>query len=130
MAKNIILCVDDERMILDSLKSQLRKSIIGGDFDIELSQSATEAFELIEECHNSNYKNIILISDWLMPEIRGDELLIRVHQLFPNVIKIMLTGQADNNAIQRAKDNANLDIVIYKPWNVEDLILAIQERIK
>jgi CheY-like chemotaxis protein len=130
MDKNIILCVDDERMILDSLKSQLRKSVIGNDFDIELSQSASEAFELIEEFHNSQYKNIILISDWLMPEIRGDELLIRVHQLFPNVIKIMLTGQADNNAIQRAKDNANLDIVIYKPWNVEDLILAIQERIK
>ena len=69
---------------------------------------------------------IILVSDWLMPAMKGDEFLIQVHQRFPNVIKVMLTGQADEAAIERAKSEANLHSCISKPWSVTELIETIK----
>ena len=56
----------------------------------------------------------MIISDWLMPGMKGDELLIRIHELFPKVVKIMLTGQADEVAVNRAKELANLHCCLYK----------------
>jgi CheY-like chemotaxis protein len=61
-----------------------------------------------------------------MPGMRGDEFLIRVHQQFPNIIKIMLTGQADEAAIERAIRQANLYRCLDKPWSKEELVETIQ----
>jgi DNA-binding NtrC family response regulator len=61
-----------------------------------------------------------------MPGAKGDEFLIEVHQRFPGVVKIMLTGQADRDAIERAIDQANLYTCLEKPWQAQDLIQAIQ----
>jgi len=69
---------------------------------------------------------IVIVSDWLMPGIKGDEFLIRVHQKFPHIIKVMLTGQADEEAVKRAKVEANLHECIDKPWEISELITAIQ----
>jgi FixJ family two-component response regulator len=68
----------------------------------------------------------VIISDWLMPGIKGDELLIRIHKEYPNVIKIMLTGQADEVAIDRAKKQANLHCCLSKPWLESDLLETIK----
>jgi FixJ family two-component response regulator len=61
-----------------------------------------------------------------MPGIRGDELLIQIHKNYPNVIKIMLTGQADAVAIERAKKQANLHCFLSKPWLESDLLETIK----
>jgi FixJ family two-component response regulator len=61
-----------------------------------------------------------------MPGLRGDEFLIEVHQKFPNVIKIILTGQADEAAIERAKKKANLYSCLQKPWSSDELIKIIK----
>ena len=45
------------------------------------------------------YIGIIIVSDWLMPGMKGDEFLIQVHQKFPHIVKVLLTGQADSEAI-------------------------------
>ena len=58
--------------------------------------------------------------------MKGDELLINIHQKHPDIIKIMLTGQADEDAIARATEEANLHSCLYKPWNRQELIKTIQ----
>lgn len=60
-----------------------------------------------------------------MPGVKGDEFLIRVHQQFPKLITVMLTGQADEEAIDRAKQKANLHACLYKPWTEEELYTII-----
>jgi CheY-like chemotaxis protein len=125
MSKQAILCVDDEALILESLEKQLRKAF-KNTYLYEFAESADEALETIEELYENNINIIVIISDWLMPGIRGDEFLIEVHQKFPNIIKIILTGQADEAAIERAKKQANLHIWLQKPWNGEELIKSIQ----
>lgn len=115
-----ILCVDDEIVILDSLKEQLKRNF-GNQYIYEVAESAKEAWEVIEELQEDEIKVIVIVSDWLMPGTKGDEFLIQVHQKFPNLIKVMLTGQADEAAIQNAKENANLHACLSKPWTEQQL---------
>ena len=120
MSESAIICVDDEVVILDSLKKQLKREF-GDRFIYEVAESAEEAWELIEELHADGIEVIVIVSDWLMPGTKGDEFLIQIHQRFPEVIKVMLTGQADEAAIEKAKQEANLHACLYKPWSEEEL---------
>lgn len=122
--KPIIVCVDDEKVILDSLKTQL-KSAFGDLYSYEMAESAVDALELIEELSDDGYSIVVIVSDWLMPGMKGDELLINIHHKFPEVIKIMLSGQADEDAIERAFTQANLYKCIKKPWSEDELVGGI-----
>jgi CheY-like chemotaxis protein len=120
MSEAAILCVDDEAPILKALKEQLKRCF-GNRYVYEVAQSAAEAWLVIDELEQEDVKVLIIVSDWLMPNVRGDEFLAQVHQRFPEVIKVMLTGQADEAAIERAKQEANLYACLYKPWQEQEL---------
>ncbi|WP_027002472.1 response regulator [Hugenholtzia roseola] len=126
MKKNkAILCVDDDSTVLDSLKTQLI-NIFSDEFIIETAESGEEALEIIEFLGRRKIDTLLIITDWLMPKMKGDELLVKVHNKFPRISKIMLSGQADERAIQNAFKNANLAAFISKPWQTEDLVAAIK----
>lgn len=129
MSKPAILCVDDESIILTSLTRQL-KQVFDDAYVYEMAESADEAFEIIEELEADEINVIVIVSDWLMPGMKGDEFLIKVHQKFPNVVKILLTGQADRRAIERATKEANLHRYIAKPWEQQELIDSIESGLK
>jgi CheY-like chemotaxis protein len=124
MNKPVILCVDDEPDILNTLKMQL-KNEFKNDYFYELAESGDEALDLLKD-FQEEVQVIVVISDWLMPGIKGDELLIKVHQKYPKIIKVMLTGQADAAALQRAVQEADLYCCLYKPWNSKELIETIK----
>ncbi|MCC5944248.1 MAG: response regulator [Bernardetiaceae bacterium] len=124
-----ILCVDDEPMVLESLKLQLR-DFLSEDCIIEIAESAEEGLEILDFFQHQNIVTLVLISDWLMPGMKGDEFLIRAHRKFPEVISIMLSGQADKDAVQNAKDNANLHEFINKPWEAQELIQKVEQAFK
>lgn len=126
MKQGILLCVDDEMMVLNALRDQLKKAYDHRHL-IEIAESAEEGLEILDELADEGYIPLVIISDWLMPGMKGDEFLIKAHQRFPHVIKIMLSGQADEAAIQRSRDHANLHKFIGKPWNAERLIAAIDK---
>ncbi|PSB00982.1 response regulator [Merismopedia glauca] len=129
MLDSAILCVDDEEIILRSLRDQIKKHF-GNSYIYECAESGEEAWEVIEELTDDKIQIIIIICDWLMPGIKGDEFLIKVHQRFPKILKIMLTGQADTVAIERAFSEAKLDYYIPKPWDEAQLIAAIESGLK
>lgn len=120
MSDAAILCVDDEASILKALKEQLKR-LFGNQYVYEVAQSAEEAWIVIDELEQEEIKILIIVSDWLMPNVRGDEFLTRVHERFPEVITVMLTGQADETAIERARKQANLYACIRKPWAEKEL---------
>jgi CheY-like chemotaxis protein len=120
-----ILCVDDEEMILTCLKDQLRRRL-GNSYLFETANSGEEALEVIAELADDGINLVIVLSDWLMPGLKGDEFLTQVHEKYPGIITVMLTGQADPSAIERAKTDANLYRCLQKPWNEEELIQTIQ----
>ncbi len=124
MPKKAFLCVDDEKTVLNSLKAQLKKRF-GSKYFYEIAESADEAWEVIEELYDEGTEILIIITDWLMPGVKGDEFLVQVHQRFPTIVAIMITGQADKEAIIHAQQNANLYKCLRKPWDEEELIETI-----
>ncbi|GAA4230840.1 response regulator [Postechiella marina] len=124
MDKTIIICVDDEKIILDSIKAQLKQNY-GNSFMYETAESADEALDIIDELMMCFKSKLIIISDWLMPKIKGDEFLIKVHQKYPKSLKIMLTGQADHSSIKKTEAQANLYKCIRKPWAQSELFSCI-----
>lgn len=129
MSKPVILCVDDEPIVLNSLKTQL-KNEFNDNYFYELAESADEAMEILDELQADQADIVVIVADWLMPGLKGDEFLIWVHQNYPSIIKIMLTGQADDSAIERAKKQASLYACLHKPWNSEELIKAIRSGLR
>lgn len=125
MSKPVILCVDDELVILESLKAQLRKAL-GKFYRYEVAQDAEEALEIIDELNTEEVSILLVVSDWLMPGMKGDEFLIHVHQKFPQIVNILLTGQADQEAIDRAYASANLHKCLFKPWTESELIETVK----
>ena len=125
MAKPVILCVDDEKIILDSLKAQLKEKF-GNVYMYEGAENADDAMEVINELSEDGCEILVVVSDWLMPGIKGDEFLIALHKKHPKIIKLMLTGQADEEAIERARKHANLHQCSHKPWTEEELVEAIK----
>jgi CheY-like chemotaxis protein len=125
----VILCVDDERIVLVSLRDQISRHF-GDLYRYEVAESAKEAWEVIEDLCAEEIRVLIIVSDWLMPGIRGDEFLIQVHERFPSIVTVLLTGHADEAAITRARQHANLHAYIAKPWAEEDLIDIIQSGIR
>ncbi len=124
MTKKAIICVDDEKIILQSLKAQIKKHL-GDQYLYEFAESAEEAWEVIQELNEDGVQILIIVSDWLMPDMKGDELLIQVHQQFPEIVKVMLTGHANEDAIERAQHHANLHHCLQKPWKEDDLMQII-----
>ncbi|MDY6937999.1 MAG: response regulator [Cyanobacteriota bacterium] len=128
MGKPVILCVDDEITILQSLKRQLYQAF-ENNYLYEMAESADEALEVIEDLLEEETDIIVIVSDWLMPGMKGDEFLIEVHKNFPKIVKILLTGQAEQEAIEQVKIKANLHQYLSKPWDDRELIDCIKSGI-
>ncbi len=128
MNRPVIICVDDEPIILESLERELSQ-IFGDDYLIETVETAAEALELVEELLGQKHHIPLVLSDYIMPNLKGDELLRLIHNISPQTLKILLTGQASVEGISNAIKYANLYRYIAKPWQIEDLSLTVNEAI-
>lgn len=123
--KKAIVCVDDEAIIVLSLKQELQNRL-GNEYIYESAMSAEEGSQIIEELSSDNVSVILVISDWLMPGIKGDEFLLRLKKTHPDIKSIMITGQADDAAVERTLCEAGANAVLRKPWNTEELIREVR----
>ncbi|MDY6785148.1 MAG: adenylate/guanylate cyclase domain-containing protein [Cyanobacteriota bacterium] len=129
MKKPVIICIDDEQTVLSSLKREL-KIVLGDEFDVETAIGGIDALELLEELLEEGSEIALVISDYIMPDLKGDEVLKRIHEVSPKTLKIMLTGQASLDGVTNAINSAQLYRYIAKPWQSDDLNLTVKEAIK
>ena len=129
MNKLAIVCVDDEKLVLLSLRDQLTH-YFGTEYEIELAETGDEAIEIFEELYQEGLEIPLIITDQIMPGMKGDELLISLHTKYPETLKILLTGQASAEAVGNAVNHANLYRYIAKPWEKTDLYLTVTEAIR
>ncbi|WP_161627711.1 hybrid sensor histidine kinase/response regulator [Eisenibacter elegans] len=127
--KQVILCVDDEKLILDSLKKQLKR-YFEELFLIEIAESAEEALALFDELRQEGHDIPLVITDFTMPGMRGDELLRRIHQYSPNTLNILLTGQATVEGVRNIINQAGLFMYLVKPWSAEELVSTVNQGLK
>jgi diguanylate cyclase (GGDEF)-like protein/PAS domain S-box-containing protein len=128
MTKPAIICVDDDATVLESLKIELKR-ILSDQCLIETAEDGEEALELLAQLKQESHDVALVMADYIMPGIRGDELLKQVHSLSPCTLTIMVTGQADLQAVSNAVRHAKLYRYIAKPWNAEDLELTVVEAV-
>jgi DNA-binding NtrC family response regulator len=121
-----ILCVDDEAVILLAMRQELRRRF-GDRFAIEAALGAEEASAVIEETEAEGGSVALVICDWFMPGQRGDQFLVALRERRPEIKSILMTGQADEDAIRRAEEEAGICACIQKPWRPEALARAIEE---
>jgi class 3 adenylate cyclase len=123
-----ILCVDDERIVLRGLKEQLRRHM--RELRVETAESGDEALEVFRELRERERQVPLVISDQLMPGMRGEEFLAQIHELEPETLNVLLTGQANADAVGAAVNRANLYRYIGKPWSEDDLVMTVREALK
>ncbi len=114
----VILVVDDEEMVLVSIKSFL---MLETEYEVLTANSPPEGVEIAKQ------RTIdLVISDYLMPEMDGITFLMQVKNLQPHTIRILLTGYADKENAIKAINDVGLYQYIEKPWQNADLAIVIR----
>lgn len=124
-----ILLVDDESIIVLALSRELRRAF-GDEFRIETALNAEMAFQVMADLRLEGCDLVVLVSDWLMPGMRGDEFLVKVRQDNPDISLFMVTGQADQAAVDRVVEEAKVVACIRKPWRGPELVQLIRNATK
>ncbi|MFA0085679.1 response regulator [Vibrio sp. 10N.261.51.F12] len=129
MKEYLIVCVDDEREVLDSVLQDL--SEFEEHFIIEGAESVSEAKEIIDEQRNEQIPLALILCDHIMPGETGVSFLIELSQDKPtrNSRKILLTGQAGHEDTIEAVNHSCLDFFISKPWRGDELREVIKQQL-
>ncbi len=115
-SKPLIIFVDDEQFILSSLESEFSESS-SLNCRIMYMNSSLEALRFIKECALNNTNIAAVISDYMMPDMKGNVLLEKVHEIFPETSKVILTYKDEAKNIPVLLNRMALDGYIEKPWD-------------
>ena len=116
-----ILCVDDESNVLQGIKRQLRKQ-----FHIDVAEGGQKGLETIAE--SGPYA--VVVSDMRMPGMDGAEFLAKVKQCAPQTVRMMLTGNSDQQTAIEAVNKGSIFRFLNKPCSAQDLAAAISDGIE
>jgi len=115
-----IMIVDDEPANLRTLTRLLR-----GEYQMVSAESGAEALNLLQQ-----HDVALLISDQRMPEMTGIELMKATVALRPQMIKILLTGYTDVEALIESINSRLVYRYVTKPWNNDDLRVTVSQALE
>jgi response regulator RpfG family c-di-GMP phosphodiesterase len=118
-----ILAVDDEPAILSALSRLLRPDGIR----VVTASGGAQALSILEEQASAIGA---IISDYTMPGITGAELLRTVRLRWPDITRVMLTGNADLPAAAQAVNEGQLSRLYTKPWQPDELRMAVAQALE
>ncbi len=126
MEKLNIICVDDQREVLSAVLQDLERLNIW--LNIEDCESAIEALDLMDELDANGEFVALVISDHVMPEKTGVELLteISADSRFLYTKKVLLTGQATHSDTINAINSAGINRYFEKPWGTSELVECVR----
>jgi len=116
-----ILFVDDDPNILDGFRRQLFRQ-----FDVETAPGGAEGLLALEQPDDF----AVVVADMRMPEMNGVEFLARVRECAPGVVRIMLTGNADQTTAVEAINSGSIFRFLNKPCPPERLIEALKAALR
>ncbi len=107
--ERILLCVDDEALVLNALKRSLRKE----PYQMFFASSAMEGIEFL-----SRYKIQVVVTDYRMPGMNGLEFIAEIKEKYPEIVTVLLSGYTDP---EKMSFLGECDRNIFKPWDDEKL---------
>jgi len=118
--RHSILIVDDEESILNAFKRIL------ADEDYEI-HTARDGMEGLNKLREAKKPFSLIISDQRMPVMSGVQFFSKAKDIFPDAVRILLTGYADTDAIIDAINKGGIQLYFTKPWREEELLVHIKE---
>lgn len=112
-----VLYVDDERHNLTAFKAAFRR-----DFNVYIAESAEEGIRILQQ----NIVHVIL-SDQRMPKMTGIEFFESILSIFPDPIRILITGYTDINAVIDAINRGQVYKYLTKPWHEQEIKIFIDK---
>ena len=119
MPKHKILLLDDEQNIINSVTRIIR----GDDREIVSANDADSAWDLLKKIGGVD----LIISDNKLPTISGVDFLTKVRQLYPDAIRILITGYPDLGSTIKAINAGQIYRFITKPWENEELKMIVKQ---
>lgn len=114
--RGYLLIVDDEEQILNTLRRQF-----SCDYEVYTALDAEQAYAILRETPIE-----VVISDQRMPDMPGSEFLRCVKDSYPDVVRLLLTGYADLQAVIDSVNEGSIYRYITKPWDPDDLASAVR----
>ncbi len=121
MSEITILCVDDEPNILAALRRLFR----GQGLQVRTAESGKMGLEIL-----ASEEIGLVISDMRMPEMDGSQFLEQVKLLWPDTVRILLTGYADISSTIGAINRGEIYRYITKPWDDADICLIVRHALE
>jgi CheY-like chemotaxis protein len=118
--RRLVLCVDDNAEVLQSLRRQLRGAV--DDLRIELASDAAHALDRLEVLAPRPGESVVIVSDWLMPGMRGEALIEAIHARWGPLRTVVLSGHIDPDARTRLEAMPAVACVLPKPWDAQTLV--------
>jgi DNA-binding NtrC family response regulator len=115
-----VLYVDDEINNLNSFKAAFRR-----DFEIFTAISAKEGRKILDSQEIG-----VIITDQRMPGMTGIEFLESILPVYPDTIRILLTGFSDINAVMDAINRGQVYKYLVKPWQNDELKMYIENALE
>ena len=122
--EKVLLVVDDELIILESLKIQLNR-FLPDHIILEVADSGEEAYQIIDEYFENDHPISVVISDYNLEDMKGTDIVRKLHSKFPDSKKVILTGQADAESIQKNSEDIRIDNFLTKPWSFEEMKMTV-----
>ncbi len=116
MARPIILAVDDDASVLEAVVQDLRRKY-GQHYRILRAASGQAALDTCSQLRQRGDIVALIVSDQRMPGMQGVELLQRLHSIYPEARRVLLTAYADTEAAIRAINAARIHYYLTKPWD-------------
>ena len=115
-----ILVIDDEVRSQEALRRTLEE-----DFEVFCASSAAEGMEILQKEQSTAAIQVVLC-DQRMPGTTGVQFLTEVRHLWPDMVRIILSGHTDAEDIIRGVNEAGIWQYLLKPWQPEQLLLTLQ----
>jgi response regulator RpfG family c-di-GMP phosphodiesterase len=119
--QHTVLFVDDEENILHSLKRLLRKE----GYRILTATCGADGFDILKE--NDVH---LVVTDQRMPGMSGTEFLAKVKEIYPEVMRIVLSGYTEVDTITESINKGHIYKFMLKPWNDQNLKLEIKQALE
>ena len=121
----IVLCVDDNEEVLRSLRRELRHGLRGRARS-EVLTDAMMALERLEALSEEERVGVVIVSDWLMPHMRGDAFVEEVERRYGVLPVVVLSGHISGEAASAMKELRQVRAVMPKPWSSDELLVEIE----
>jgi response regulator RpfG family c-di-GMP phosphodiesterase len=117
-----ILCVDDDKNILKTLK----RLLVHESFGVLTAASGKEGLAILQ----SDAHIDLIVSDQRMPEMCGSDFLAAARELAPHIPRFLLTGYSDASSTADALIRGEASCVLTKPWKSEELLHEVRTALK